>query len=339
MMGGIYRSADFVLVWLGDCSSTLAKGLSGLEALARKPPSERPAFPISPHDSKEIHAVAGTALRLTNRIWFTRVWVLQEFLLAKEVIFLCGQHHVSLEALLTAFTWTYQNPSFMRMHTDKIWFDTMAYFVPLFMPHVHDIPNTLMSRQAINQGRRLTLREWLRACRGRQAEDLRDFVFGGLGLITPESLIIDKQRLQWGEHAPSKTPPPLPPRPGTLCDIRNQPAAGQRSAASLRAPKGLWSVLEADYTANENEVLVNVAACLLSQNEHHNLDLLSIAARPPEKSSMFNDFCIEFLGLEDLDSASNVANIALPSWVPALGSWNVCNPFCSSHLIFSSNPC
>lgn len=220
-MDRIYQSAHFVLVWLGDCSSTLAEGLPGLEELARKPPSERPAFSLSSPNYNE-KAVAKTSLYLSNRIWFERVWVLQEFFLAEEVVFLCGQHHVSLEALSTAFTWTYQDPYFKRGQRNMRWFNMMAYLVPLFMPYVDDIPNILLARQAINQGRRLTLREWLQACRGRQAEDLRDFVFGGLFLITPESLIIDKQRLQWGQHAVSEAPPPLPPRPGTGCDIRNQ---------------------------------------------------------------------------------------------------------------------
>lgn len=98
------------------------------------------------------------------------------------------------------------------------------------------------------------------------------------------------------------------------------------STPSLLTPKGLWSVLKADYTAKETEVLVNVAACLLSQSKHHNLDLLSIAARPQESSKILHNLFSEILELKDRNRPSNVANIALPSWVPALGSWNVSNP-------------
>lgn len=149
---------------------------------------------------------------MTNRQWFKRIWVLQEFLLAKQAVFLCGERQVSLEALLTASTWTYQDPGLMRGHEPKTWSIMMAYLVPLPMAHIDDIPNTLFARQAINQGRRLALREWPRACQGCQAKDSRDFVFGCLSLIHPESLRIDRQRLQLGEHADSDVAPPLPPR-------------------------------------------------------------------------------------------------------------------------------
>ncbi|KAK6810405.1 hypothetical protein RU639_013830 [Aspergillus parasiticus] len=142
--------------------------------------------------------------------------------------------------------------------------------------HINDIPNFLLAHQAIGQGHRLTLREWLRACRRRFAKDSRDFVFGGLSLIHPESLKIDNQRLQQGDHAGFETQVPILPL----------------SAAS------------------EVEVLINVAACLLSHNGQHNLDLLSIAARRPRE-----------------DIVADVGNWfwprahpILPSWVPALGS-------------------
>lgn len=97
-----------------------------------------------------------------------------------------------------------------------------AYMIPLYMAHIDDIPSILLARQAITQGRKLNLREWIRACQGRHAENSKDFVFGGLSLIHPEALRIDNQRLQLGEHADSDIPPsPLPPRPGTRAHNSN----------------------------------------------------------------------------------------------------------------------
>ncbi|KAK6810397.1 hypothetical protein RU639_013835, partial [Aspergillus parasiticus] len=41
-MGRKYQSAELVLVWLGDCSSKIARGLPSLETLAKKMQSELP---------------------------------------------------------------------------------------------------------------------------------------------------------------------------------------------------------------------------------------------------------------------------------------------------------
>ncbi|QMW33964.1 hypothetical protein G4B84_009430 [Aspergillus flavus NRRL3357] len=332
MMGRIYQSADLVLVWLGDCSSKLAQGLPELEALAQRPPRELPPFELLIDDESTsttaassaffkndrfcISAAAMTVLDLTNRQWFKRIWVLQEFCLAKHVVFLYGKHYVSLQALLTSFIWAYQNPG-EAMKPEKGWNIAKTYILPRWFSHTGDIPNVLLARKAIAQGHKLTLREWLLTCKGRSATDPKDFVFGGLSLIYPESLRIDKQRLQPGDYANSTHPPPLPPRPGTRAPNSNQPTMERPTAmvgvsiSSVPLPKGLWSVIEIDYKASEAEILVNVAACLLSQNEPHSLDLLSIAARPRDADDL----------LKAPLKCKSSKTYDLPSWVPALGSW------------------
>ncbi|KOC09605.1 hypothetical protein AFLA70_1g009091 [Aspergillus flavus AF70] len=332
MMGRIYQSADLVLVWLGDCSSKLAQGLPELEALAQRPPRELPPFELLIDDESTsttaassaffkndrfcISAAAMTVLDLTNRQWFKRIWVLQEFCLAKHVVFLYGKHYVSLQALLTSFIWAYQNPV-EAMKPEKGWNIAKTYILPRWFSHTGDIPNVLLARKAIAQGHKLTLREWLLTCKGRSATDPKDFVFGGLSLIYPESLRIDKQRLQPGDYANSTHPPPLPPRPGTRAPNSNQPTMERPTAmvgvsiSSVPLPKGLWSVIEIDYKASEAEILVNVAACLLSQNEPHSLDLLSIAARPRDADDL----------LKAPLKCKSSRTYDLPSWVPALGSW------------------
>lgn len=63
MMGRIYQSADLVLAWLGDCSSKLAQGLPGLEALAKKLPSELPPYPDI-YDSNKFRTIYDTAASL-----------------------------------------------------------------------------------------------------------------------------------------------------------------------------------------------------------------------------------------------------------------------------------
>ncbi|GAB1195989.1 hypothetical protein APSETT444_005254 [Aspergillus pseudonomiae] len=317
-------------------NQSLARGLPELEALARKPPGDLPPFDLFPEDKTStaaassglfslfkddwsfISAPAMAAFDLSNRHWFKRIWVLQEFFLAKELVFLYGKHQVSLQALLTAFIWAYQNPGKAVKPAKESWDIARAYIMPRWFSHTCDFPSVLLARETITQGRKLTLREWLLTCRGHNATDSRDFVFGGLSLIHPVSLRIDKPRLQPGAYAGSdRRPPPLPPRPGTRAHASNQPiiecpaAMGGASPSLVPLPKGLWHVIEVDYKASEAEVLVNLAACLLSQNEPHGLDLLSIAARPREPKDLLNT----------LLKAKPSRTPDLPSWVPALGSW------------------
>ncbi|EIT82747.1 hypothetical protein AO1008_01617 [Aspergillus oryzae 100-8] len=311
-MGRIYQSAELVLVWLGDCSSKLARGLPSLETLAKKTQNELPPLPKFKGPGGELQAAATTAVDLSCRQWFKRIWVLQEYLLARKVNFLYGNNEVSLGALLTACIWVSHDPG--AAMTPEL---PMKAELREALAHTNDIPNFLLARQAIGQGRRLTLREWLRACRRRYAKDPRDFVFGGLSLICPESLKIDYQRLQLGDYPCVETQAPiLPPRAGIHSQKDNRFTAEHPTAtfkgptSSSLIPGGLWDFLRADYAASEVEVLINVAACLLSQKEQHTLDLLSIAARRP-----WDDF--------DADVRNWFwprAHPILPSWVPALGS-------------------
>ncbi|KAE8328424.1 hypothetical protein BDV39DRAFT_203947 [Aspergillus sergii] len=120
MMGRIYQSANLVLVWLGDCSSKLAQGISELEALTQRPPRELPPFELLIDDERTsttaassgpfkndrfyISAAAMTAFDLTNRQWLKRIWVLQEFFLEKQGVSLYGKDiNIRLAPLKAAY--------------------------------------------------------------------------------------------------------------------------------------------------------------------------------------------------------------------------------------------
>lgn len=151
-------------------------------------------------------------------------------------------------------------------------------------------------------------------------------VFGGLSLIDQQSLRIN-QALQQAEIPPFEviTGNPFPLRrlyprviPMRGFKVRTRPRQSSAQVSTSRkpilTPVGLWPSLKADYNVHEAEVLVNAAACLLSQTG--TAELLSLASRMP----LYEEFIPRFGSLmtERLRIAYQV-----PSWVPAPGSWLV----------------
>jgi hypothetical protein len=95
-MGSIFRDAQHVLVWLGeaadDSESCLASIGNDLE------PSN-----IDVHEAKAIN-------HLFERPWFTRVWVLQEVAVAKDVRVVCGNAVVAWDSLAAFITRMWASP-------------------------------------------------------------------------------------------------------------------------------------------------------------------------------------------------------------------------------------
>jgi hypothetical protein len=83
LMGSIYRSADRVIVWLGDdCNnSSLVMNWMGAEGPSR----------FIDDEHRFLNALEGWV----SRNYWSRTWVVQEFLLARDIILVCGRKHVS----------------------------------------------------------------------------------------------------------------------------------------------------------------------------------------------------------------------------------------------------
>lgn len=171
-----------------------------------------------------------------------------------------------------------------------------------------------------------TLFEWTLACRGRSATDPRDLVFAGLSLVHPERLTIDSSLLKQESGKNLSDPNPIhtrsfgypqsiPPQ-GMKAQDRSfspQMPAFQNKTKSL-IPNGLWSALQAEYTVDIAEVLVNTAACFLTQSGTR--EVLSIAARTSHPSELTYDWWIP--------TDDHQITEELPSWVPVSGAWTVC---------------
>ncbi|KAK3368039.1 heterokaryon incompatibility protein-domain-containing protein [Podospora didyma] len=93
-MGRIYRDARDVVVWLGeeaDDSNLLLERIA--ESVEVDDPDSLP--PFKGDDEDEPVRLARAFLAFSRRAWWTRLWVIQELILAKEVSFHCGHRAVS----------------------------------------------------------------------------------------------------------------------------------------------------------------------------------------------------------------------------------------------------
>lgn len=253
------------------------------------------------------------ALELTQRLWFTRVWVLQEYLLARRVVFSYAGQQISKEAIRKAFIWVYANTGERRTRHKGLSLYSEV-FAKMWSSHGLEFPFLLTAREAVLHGQDLTLVEWIRACRGRQAGDPRDFVFAGLSLLGKDRVWIDREALQL-ERSNDCTPP-LAPRPNTSELAGRKLATQPQDESTTLLPRGLWENLEPLYEATEAEVFINLAACILSKGPNQVSGLLSTAARP------IYDFALGAFSL--IHPISSTFDGGVPSWAPVLGSWTVC---------------
>ena len=100
MMREIYRDACFVTVWLGELDDELTKAcalLLVLDRIFREQEYEDVVGAISESFEQEDWKMC---IRFFRNPWFTRVWVFQEFVVAREVFFLHGNWMVHWATLL-----------------------------------------------------------------------------------------------------------------------------------------------------------------------------------------------------------------------------------------------
>ncbi|KAI1390009.1 heterokaryon incompatibility protein-domain-containing protein [Hypoxylon trugodes] len=92
IMGDIYRSAERVIVWLGPSYEDAKPAWESIKALNDLPKDEKnnilPArIPHMPNDDNW-----DSLASLFARSWFSRIWVVQELVLARETTILCGDY-------------------------------------------------------------------------------------------------------------------------------------------------------------------------------------------------------------------------------------------------------
>jgi hypothetical protein len=101
-MSHIFERADYTLVWLGPAADSSDMAMStvrslGASAKAAYEPIEIPTLDLFRHLSQSPHGFGLALNKILQRTWWKRIWVVQEFAVSKDVVFLCGDTTVGWE--------------------------------------------------------------------------------------------------------------------------------------------------------------------------------------------------------------------------------------------------
>ncbi|KAH7310126.1 heterokaryon incompatibility protein-domain-containing protein [Rhexocercosporidium sp. MPI-PUGE-AT-0058] len=105
LMTKIYQDAQRVLVWLGPAADGSAKLLDTLDSLTNPLRNAKGVIELS--DKTFVSAglpplsatIWSSAAEFLSRPWFRRLWIIQEVVLARKVLFTCGDRCIGFETL------------------------------------------------------------------------------------------------------------------------------------------------------------------------------------------------------------------------------------------------
>ena len=212
MMRDIYQKASRIIVWLGPKSTYSDKAMVLLHELNIDSITEQMAFakvhgptnnifslrkfvvprPIAaavrdeslpaPYDNESWEGIA----ELFHREWFSRMWTLQEIVLANDAVFMCGDKEIALWELNNA-------ASLINIHNAKPHTTDKKDTVRLELSGYRVIIDILMTRDDYIKTGKLELMGLLTDCWNRKSSDPRDRIYGLLGLVEELSISINYQ--------------------------------------------------------------------------------------------------------------------------------------------------
>ncbi|KAK0509247.1 hypothetical protein JMJ35_008618 [Cladonia borealis] len=178
LMKTIYSNATQVKVWLGEPTSRSDDALAILEHMGRNIPFRD----IRLHGKNLNYKHAKYLNELVNRPWWNRVWVQQEYSLAKDVTLHCGLRSIEFSGLL-------KNEDIDRLC--KGW-DMRLYITMQTLGH-----SALLHRQHHCTGANdLTFTGILAQGCYKDCSDLRDSIYGFLGLAKED--VVDAIKPDYG---------------------------------------------------------------------------------------------------------------------------------------------
>lgn len=186
-MGDIYQRASSVIVWLGDSLPETSLALDVLQELSNVPLRRLEEMQRLPTTSDSSYGTLGIR-RITERQWrafvgfsrrtyFNRVWVVQEAVFARRLVFLCGEFRIPTERLFGV----------SKMLVLSRWSSQILQpYIPQFQPGSGPQIGAIAAVSQMSEDlERRTVRplEILSSMRSRQATDALDNVYPLLNII------------------------------------------------------------------------------------------------------------------------------------------------------------
>ncbi|KAK2603614.1 hypothetical protein QQS21_004195 [Conoideocrella luteorostrata] len=197
VMDQIYSRAHSVLVFLSATSAGFEDGLGFLQAVAESPashyePSLEPHITLHNGLDANSQQLRESLIAVFATDWWTRVWTVQEFLFARNVIFHCGNAYidgatanVAFEALKrheSSCCWAVKRDAESHSKGYLDYRSPLNKGLNLFEATVR-LDQMLVLRPGVDGSSNKTALSVLATLRNRQCTDPLDHVFGVLGLV------------------------------------------------------------------------------------------------------------------------------------------------------------
>lgn len=179
LMGDIYTQADTVIIWLGKEENTSHLAIEFLNAIADSDLPFPPAADILIEGRQPLNQYLGELADsedhwiswelMMRRTWFSRTWILQEFCLAADATFLCGQHSIDVDRLAKASSIALHHPS-----------SQLSRFATASGAKMVDMPQLKSGIRRKSPGALFSILLYVSSS---IATDSRDMVYGVIGLI------------------------------------------------------------------------------------------------------------------------------------------------------------
>ncbi|TPX09420.1 uncharacterized protein E0L32_009308 [Thyridium curvatum] len=196
LMAEVYSYGETVMSWLGEANQCTTHAFQLIEKLATYP--RETLQQITPRSYQTQRTLLGelaehhcwlALAKLLQRTYFTRMWIIQEVVLARQIEVFCGSHRTqwiwieSVSHFLSTTAWT---DYFNHIHTsDTASTSSASHPIEAMMKPSHALPTKLRAiRRDVKEGNfgRTLLHALIRS-RVFQASDPRDKVYGVLGLL------------------------------------------------------------------------------------------------------------------------------------------------------------
>jgi hypothetical protein len=185
LMGKIYSMAERVMVWLGEVESSQAEGVSHtVSSIADRVRKAREEKGSAENNLQGYHCLqiqgnyndttTRTVLkRLFDMPWFSRIWCIQEIVLAKDAIMLWGEHELSWADVGTTAAWI----------SELVPVRALEYKMDAFYTDV-EVHNAYQMYALQREPHDLL--ELLNECTAFKVSNPRDRVYGILALVQPQ---------------------------------------------------------------------------------------------------------------------------------------------------------